>query len=194
MKQNELLNKAVNFAIQEHTDTFRKYTQEPYVVHPIEVADLVYNFCMNNGFESAAINLTIGALLHDTVEDCETTYTDIESMFGIEVRDIVFWLTDVTTKAQANRRVRKELELVRLLAAPGLVKIIKLCDLMSNTKSIVEHDVNFAATYLSEKAAILAAYRTQTVAKPSDPLSVPLRLLLIAELQLNKSRNAISKP
>lgn len=194
MQQSPRYLEAVTFAIKAHEGQERKYTGEAYIVHPIEVADLVHSFADKAKYDADLIrNMTIAALLHDTVEDCEVTYNDIEKSFGVVVRNFVFWLTDVTSKVQGNRRIRKELELERILHAPGNVKDIKICDLLSNTKSIVEHDKDFARVYLSEKGAILAAFRAQMIANGvGDRCSVNKKLLERAERILNESRDAVS--
>lgn len=189
------LYEAFLFADKKHTEAqqIRKYTSDPYIVHPVEVAELVFTHGQAAGFLPDVLeNMVIAALLHDTVEDTDTTYNEIEKLFGMHVRNYVFWLTDVTTKAQGNRRVRKELELERLLAAPSEVKFIKLCDFISNTRSIVEHDVKFAAQYLAEKKAVVAAFMTQTAV--NGYAAVDPMMLDRANRSLVESLDKISKP
>lgn len=186
------------FANRKHTEAgqIRKYTNEPYIVHPVEVAGFVHTHARKKYDAEAVENMVIAALLHDTVEDTDTTYNEIEKLFGVEVRNLVFWLTDVTTKAQGNRRVRKEMETVRLLAAPGQAKFIKLCDFISNTKSIVEHDVAFAKTYLMEKQAVIQAFTDHNSLwnDISIPTKVCKSMLQLARQTLNEGLDAISKP
>lgn len=185
---------AYEFAHRKHTEAgqVRKYTNEPYIVHPVEVAELVH---AHAGILYAPVvveDMVVGALLHDTVEDTDATYNEIEKRFGVDVRNLVFWLTDVTTKAQGNRRMRKELETVRLVAAPGEAKFIKLCDFISNTKTIVEHDANFARTYLMEKQAVIQAF-TDNNQNGGRNMVCPA-MLSMARKSLNESLDAISKP
>ena len=67
----------------------RKYTGEPYIVHPIEVAKIVENHGGSNAMIAAA-------LLHDVLEDTSVTFDVLETEFGSEVAELVLWLTDVS--------------------------------------------------------------------------------------------------
>ena len=185
---------AYEFANRKHTEAgqIRKYTNEPYIVHPVEVAELTHAHAGVTYAPAVVEDMVIGALLHDTVEDTDATYNEIEKRFGVDVRNLVFWLTDVTTKAQGNRRVRKELETVRLVAAPGEAKFIKLCDFISNTKTIVEHDASFARTYLMEKQAVIQAFTDNN--QRGDRTAVCHAMLAMARQSLNNSLDVISKP
>ena len=151
------------FARHEHRKQFRKYTREPYIVHPIDVLRR-----MLDGIEQVSANplsatvlfqrmlpVLKGCLLHDTVEDCGTSFTTIEKEFGSETAEAVFWVTDTLTKAQGNRETRKRLESARIAAAPLSARCLKLCDIASNTASITEHDKDFAVPYLREKSHLL---------------------------------------
>lgn len=168
---------AVMFATLAHADQVRKYTNDPYINHPLEVASILYDAIMRYDMcEHLELHkypeIMVAAVLHDTVEDCNVTYTEIERRFGIKARDLVFWLTDVTTHAQGNRATRKELEAVRLGYAPLQAKIIKLADMLSNTRSILAHDPNFAQVYLREKEDVLSQMHWSFPAEV-DPLCFP---------------------
>lgn len=177
-------------------ENIRKFTQEPYIVHPVEVAEIVFTNAHAAHFELDLIeDMVCVALLHDNVEDTDTTYNEIEKAFGVNVRNGVFWLTDVTNKAQGNRRIRKELETLRLLSAPGWVKFIKLADFISNTQSIVEHDIKFAGTYLNEKKTVVDAFGAQlNTLGATNELSVNPSMLTKARASLVQSLDSISKP
>lgn len=142
------LDKVLEFATLAHTGQKRKYTYDPYIVHPIAVSETVKKF----GGSPAQI---AAALLHDTVEDCDVTIEDIKENFGTEVADLVYWLTDTSSPEDGNRAVRKAIDAERLGNAPVEAQFVKLADLIDNTGSIVEHDANFARTYLREKAILL---------------------------------------
>jgi (p)ppGpp synthase/HD superfamily hydrolase len=126
----------------------RKYTYEPYIVHPAEVAGIVASI---GGTESQIA----AAWLHDVVEDTGVTIEVIRAEFGDEIATLVGWLTDVSRPEQGNRAVRKAIDRAHTAAAPGAAQTVKLADLISNTRSIVEHDAKFAETYLSEKRELL---------------------------------------
>ena len=59
-----MINKAIEFATRAHAGQFRKGTRRPYIVHPIEVGDIVSTMTQDEEIISAAV-------LHDTIEDCE---------------------------------------------------------------------------------------------------------------------------
>ncbi len=126
----------------------RKYTGEPYVVHPIEVSELVASV---GGTEA----MVAAALLHDVLEDTEVTVDVLEEQFGSEVADLVLWLTDISKPEDGNRSTRKALDRQHSAAAPAAAQTIKVADLISNTRTIVEFDPGFARTYLEEKRLLL---------------------------------------
>ena len=141
--ESELVRRAVVFATKAHGDQKRRYTGEPYIVHPIEVAQIV----LMAGLPEEAV---AGAVLHDTVEDTDTTIETIRSEFGDAVAAIVWETTDISRKEDGNRKARKALDREHLARASHLGQSVKCADFLSNTPSIVEHDPNFAKTYLRE--------------------------------------------
>lgn len=149
-----LVERAYVFAKAAHeaVGQVRKYSGEPYIVHPVEVAGLVRSVIHTDEMLAAA-------LLHDTVEDTKITAPDIEREFGAEVAALVGWLTDVSRKEDGNRAVRKAIDREHTATAPAAAKTIKLADLISNSQSILTHDPDFARVYLHEKAALLEVLR-----------------------------------
>lgn len=139
----------VEFATIAHQGQVRKYSGEPYINHPLEVARIVSK-CMGVTDEMIA-----AALLHDTVEDCDVTLEQITDHFGHEVARLVGWLTDVSRPEDGNRFVRKALDREHTGRGCCDAKTIKLADLISNTRSIVIDDPGFAKTYMAEKDLIL---------------------------------------
>ena len=137
--------RALEFARKAHGEQKRKYTGEPYIEHCIAVAKLVENV---GGSEE----MITAALLHDTVEDTETTLDDIGREFDGVVRSMVFFLTD---DGVGNRAARKRAYREKLAVASGQTQTIKLADLIDNTKTIVEHDPRFAKVYMAEKRDLL---------------------------------------
>lgn len=143
---------ALEFATVAHNGQKRKYTGDDYIVHPIEVASIVT--------EAFARGITVATLehcqklayLHDTVEDCGVTFSEIYTRFGQEVGDDLYWLTDTISKEMGgNRHARKRLAAIKFIGAPVAPLITKLADFISNTTSIVQHDPDFARVYLREK-------------------------------------------
>lgn len=127
----------------------RKYTGEPYYVHPREVAAIVEAA----GGDDAQV---CAAHLHDVVEDTDITIQQIQFFFGDDIADLVSDLTDVSMPTDGNRATRKAIDREHTAQASRRAKMIKLADLISNTKSIVEHDEKFARVYLEEKRLLLA--------------------------------------
>jgi len=144
-----LTEKALAFATEAHGDQKRKYTGEPYINHPIAVAEIVKTVPEHNEHMIAA------ALLHDTVEDTDVTQYDIVREFGDIVGIFVAGLTDVSRPEDGNRARRKALD--REHSARGLppVQTIKLADLIDNSRSITEYDPDFAVVYMKEKKLLL---------------------------------------
>jgi (p)ppGpp synthase/HD superfamily hydrolase len=126
----------------------RKYTFEPYIVHPTEVAGIVASVPHTDEMLAAA-------WLHDTVEDTGVSIVDIHVEFGHEVAELVGWLTDVSTPEHGNRAVRKALDRDHIACAPAAAQTVKLADLIANSSSIMAHDPAFAQVYLAEKRMLL---------------------------------------
>jgi (p)ppGpp synthase/HD superfamily hydrolase len=100
--------------------------------------------------------MVAAAWLHDVVEDTGVTIETIRAEFGTEVAELVGWLTDVSKPEDGNRATRKAVDRAHTAEAPAEAQTIKLADLISNSKSIMEHDPAFAKTYLEEKRLLLA--------------------------------------
>jgi (p)ppGpp synthase/HD superfamily hydrolase len=147
----DIVEKSRVFATAAHAAAgqVRKYTFEPYIVHPAEVVSIVKTVPHTSEMLAAA-------WLHDVVEDTAVTIEVIRKEFGTDIADLVGWLSDVSRPEHGNRAKRKELDRLHTAAAPAEVQTIKLADLISNTKSIVKHDEKFAKTYLEEKRLLLA--------------------------------------
>jgi (p)ppGpp synthase/HD superfamily hydrolase len=145
---NELIKKALDFATKAHEGQKRKYTGEPYIIHPIEVMNIVKTVPHTD-------EMLCAALLHDVVEDCGVTLEEIRAEFGNEVCFMVNDLTDFSCPEDGNRAKRKEIDRIWISQAEPRSKTIKLADLISNTKSICQHDRNFAKVYIKEKELLL---------------------------------------
>lgn len=139
------------FATAAHAavDQRRKYTNEPYIVHPTEVAAIVA------GVPGATPEMIAAAWLHDVVEDTQVTEQVIREEFGDAVADIVMWLTDVSRPEDGNRARRKAIDRAHTAQAPAEAQTVKLADLISNTKTITAYDPEFARVYLEEKRQLL---------------------------------------
>ena len=94
-----IVEKARIFATASHAAVaqLRKYTNEPYIVHPAEVFSIV------STVDGATEEMMAAAWLHDVVEDTGVTNETIRAMFGDKVAELVGWLTDVSRPEQGNR-------------------------------------------------------------------------------------------
>jgi len=147
----DIVRKAQVYAMAAHAAVGqkRKYTGEPYIVHPAEVAKIVA------GVPGSTPDMVAAAWLHDVVEDTGCTFTDVHMAFGIDIATLVGWLTDVSKPEDGNRAHRKAMDRAHSAEAPVEAQTIKLADLISNSRSIVQHDPAFAKTYLEEKRLLL---------------------------------------
>jgi (p)ppGpp synthase/HD superfamily hydrolase len=145
-----IVEKALAYATDAHgsINQIRKYTGEPYIVHPVEVMEIVKSVPHTDEMLAAA-------LLHDTVEDTDVTLDDIEREFGSDIAELVSSLTDISKPSDGNRAKRKEIDRMHTANAPAAAKTIKLADLISNSDSIVKYDKHFASVYMREKAQLL---------------------------------------
>ena len=146
-----IVHKAQVYAMAAHASVQqkRKYTGEPYIVHPAEVASIVASV------PGSTPDMVAAAWLHDVIEDTGCTFTDIHMAFGIDIATLVGWLTDVSKPEDGNRATRKAIDREHTAQAPAEAQTIKLADLISNSKSIMAHDPDFAKTYLAEKRMLL---------------------------------------
>lgn len=145
---SEFVFKAYVFAKTAHKGQKRKYTFEPYINHPIEVMQIVSTVDHTEEMLAAA-------LMHDCIEDCGITYEEIAKEFGVITAWYVDDLTDVSKPEDGNRAKRKEIDRQHTAKASPEAKTIKLADLISNSRSIVKHDKEFARVYIKEKELLL---------------------------------------
>lgn len=124
-----LVARAWNFAAERHCHQRRKgEAQEPYVNHLAEVAELVAV-----ATEGRDALLVAAAVLHDTVEDTETTGDDIARLFGAEVAGLVAEVTDDKALPKAERRT---LQIHHAPQRSDRAKILKLADKTSNLRAL----------------------------------------------------------
>lgn len=126
------LTKAATFAAKKHTRQKRKgANSEPYINHPLEVADL-----LSRVGKIEDCDILTAAILHDVLEDTDTCEDEIERLFGTKVCNYV---KEVTDDKNLPKTMRKELQIEH---APHLsfgAKQIKLADKISNIDDIIEN-------------------------------------------------------
>ena len=137
-KKVDIITKAFNFARQAHKGV-RRLSGEPYIMHPIAVAQIA---CEEVGLGSTSI---CAALLHDVVEDTDYTTEDIENIFGAKIAQIVDGLTKISggifgDKASAQAENFKKLLLT--MSDDIRVILIKICDRLHNMRTLASQPAN----------------------------------------------------
>ena len=144
-----LYDRALAFATTAHAGQVRKYTGEPYITHPVAVAEIVRSVAHTE-------NMIAAALLHDVIEDCSVSFGELVNEFGFAVARLVLGLTDQSQPKDGNRAVRKAIDRQWLADQCAMVQTIKLADMIHNTASISEHDPTFWEVYRKEKQLLLS--------------------------------------
>ena len=137
-KKVDLINKAFNFAKQAHKGV-RRLSGEPYIMHPISVAQIV---CSEIGLGSTSI---CAALLHDVVEDTDYTVEDIENMFGPKIAQIVDGLTKISGGIfgmQASAQAENFKKLLLTMSEDIRVILIKIADRLHNMRTLDSQPAN----------------------------------------------------
>ena len=137
-KKVDIITKAFNFARQAHKGV-RRLSGEPYIMHPIAVAQIA---CEEMGLGSTSI---CAALLHDVVEDTDYSVEDIENIFGSKIAMIVDGLTKISggifgDKASAQAENFKKLLLT--MSDDIRVILIKICDRLHNMATLASDAPN----------------------------------------------------
>jgi len=129
---NLQLLKALSFAADKHRFQKRKDNDKtPYINHPIRVALTL----AETGGETN-IDLITAAVLHDTIEDTETTPEEIEKLFGSTVVGLVL---EVTDDKNLSKEERKKLQVLHAPHKSALAKKLKLADKICNVYDILHH-------------------------------------------------------
>lgn len=124
----DLFDRAAKFAINAHHGVERRGKNFPYILHPMEAANIVSNI-------STDPELLAAAILHDTVEDTEVTFEQIRDEFGERVARLVQHETCPLAK-DAPWRDRKQAQIDLLAAAPYDSKVVAMGDKLSNLRAI----------------------------------------------------------
>ncbi len=124
-----LILRAVAFAAEKHKNQRRKDADAtPYVNHPIGLATVLKE---EGGVSDVAV--LVAAILHDTIEDTETTADELRGLFGEEVTAIVLEVTDDKSLPKAER---KRLQIEHAAVASHSAKLVKLADKICNLRDI----------------------------------------------------------
>ncbi len=137
-KKVDIITKAFNFAKQAHKGV-RRLSGEPYIMHPIAVAQIA---CEEVGLGSTSI---CAALLHDVVEDTDYTTEDIANIFGAKIAQIVDGLTKISGGIfgeQASAQAENFKKLLLTMSDDIRVILIKICDRLHNMRTLESQPAN----------------------------------------------------
>jgi len=125
----DLILRAVAFAAHKHRDQRRKDKEaSPYINHPIELAHVLWD----EG-EVRDPLVIAAALLHDTLEDTETSWQELRGEFGEEIADIVLEVTDTQW---IKKEVRKRLQVAKAKHSSHRARLVKLADKICNVRDL----------------------------------------------------------
>ena len=127
----EKIRAAFEYANEHHGPQLRK-SGEPYIIHPIAVAEIINELELDQ-------DSIIAALLHDCIEDTDSTHDEIARLFGVQVADLVEGVTKLT-RMQYTSREDEQMENLRkmfmAMAKDVRVILIKLCDRLHNMRTL----------------------------------------------------------
>ncbi|GAB3163953.1 RelA/SpoT family protein [Telluribacter humicola] len=133
LKDNDakLIKKAYNTSVEAHKE-MRRRSGEPYIYHPLAVAQIVVE---EIGLGTTGI---VSALLHDVVEDTDMTIDDIERLFGKKVGQIIDGLTKISGKFEygSSQQAENFRKMLLTLSDDVRVILIKLADRLHNMRTL----------------------------------------------------------
>ena len=135
-----------------HEGQLRKYTNEAYTVHLREVASYLSSLPGHNHEE------VIAGLLHDVVEKGNITFDYINSNFGKNVHEHVYFLTDIATPEDGNREARIKKNWEHFSQAPTKTKHIKAIDILSSARTTMLCDSKYGETYMNVIIELMNPY------------------------------------
>lgn len=124
-ENNGAVEKAMQFAMEAHSGAVRKGSTKPYILHPIEVLQILSSM-------NADTNLMVAGLLHDTVEDTDVTMLDIYDQFGTDVAALV---SSHTEDKRRTWYMRKLNTYHHVSSAPLREKMLVLADKVANLRN-----------------------------------------------------------
>ena len=124
-----LLFKALAFSAEKHTKQRRKdIDKTPYINHPISLANILAKRWVIDE------NVLCAAILHDTIEDTETTIDELQEHFGEKITSIVL---EVTDDKSLEKSVRKQKQIEHAASISHEAKLVKLADKIANVTDII---------------------------------------------------------
>lgn len=144
-----VLDRAVNFAAERHAGQTRP-AGEPYLQHLLETVDVLVN-----GPGVIDADVLVAGVLHDVVEDTDTTLDEVKDRFGEAVAELVGWVTKTGPRPDEDETSARLRYLASLSEAPDAAVLLKLADRLSNVQRLHTHP----------RPAKRASYYAETVAQ-----------------------------
>ncbi len=141
-----LLEEVIKFAKEKHKNQKRKFSKLPYFIHPKRIAEKIKQITNN-------INIIATAYLHDTIEDTNATYEEINQLFGKEIADLVKELT--SDNIEVKKMGKKKYLTQKMNKMSENAFLVKLVDRLDNIKDIKDGPQAFKEKYLKETHYIL---------------------------------------
>jgi len=148
---------AIEFIKEKHDDQFRAFSLAPYWTHPIRVAALVMKYKESHKID----DLVLAALLHDVVEDTDTTLFQIDVRYGQLVASLVDELT--SNKAEQNEMGKTAYLCNKMVHMSDWGLVIKLCDRLDNVTDFAFAPTKFVNKYAKETTEIIAYLRAHYI-------------------------------
>lgn len=125
------LLQAIEFSAYKHRSQRRKDKNTPYINHPISVARMIWEIG-----KIRDVDIIIAAILHDTVEDTDTTFEELRETFGERVEKLV---REVSDDKSLPKETRKRLQVEHAERISDAAKIIKIADKISNMRDLYKN-------------------------------------------------------
>ena len=126
-----VIKNAYNYAAKAHK-TQKRHSGDPYIVHPLAVANILAELKLDGPTITTA-------LLHDTIEDTEATYDEVEKIFGNEIAELVDGVTKISKLEMENKNLKAGDNFRKLILATSKdirVLLVKLADRLHNIRTI----------------------------------------------------------
>lgn len=122
--------KAINFAQKAHQGQYRKGTKIPYIIHPLGVMEILCRYDANE-------DIVIAAILHDTIEDTNTTPECLEKHFGKRVTELVLAASEPDRDASWEERKQHTITFIQNINDIDVL-LLSCADKLHNLKSMIE--------------------------------------------------------
>lgn len=126
---------AIEFAADKHKFQRRKgYFKIPYINHPLKVCKLLIESGESDD------DIIMASILHDTIEDTDTTENDLTDKFGKMVTNLII---EVTDNMSLPEKVRKNLQVINASKLSAKAKMIRIADKIANINDILSYPINW---------------------------------------------------